>query len=96
MLQNQRVLARIGRKPQIHCEVDRVGSYLPRLETCVPPALYRWLFIRRMARQPLAIDGFTFRPVENLFELEQALRLVNESYARRGIATVCRAGMHSW
>ncbi|MEW5669778.1 GNAT family N-acetyltransferase [Pseudomonas putida] len=93
MLQNQSVLARLGRKPRVHSEHDQLSRRQPWLEACLPAALYRRLFIRRLARQPLAIEGFSFRPVQNLFELEQALRLVNESYARRGIATVCRAGM---
>ncbi len=77
----------------VHSEHDQLSRRQPWLEACLPAALYRRLFIRRLARQPLAIEGFSFRPVQNLFELEQALRLVNESYARRGIATVCRAGM---
>ncbi|MBK4995329.1 GNAT family N-acetyltransferase [Pseudomonas sp. S37] len=93
MLHNHSVLARIGRKPRVHSERDRVSRGQPWLEACLPAALYRRLFIRRLARQPLAIDGFSFRPVQALHELEQALRLVNDSYARRGIATVCRAGM---
>ncbi|MBI6919178.1 GNAT family N-acetyltransferase [Pseudomonas monteilii] len=93
MLQNQSVLARIGRKPHVHSERDQVRRRQAWLEACLPAALYRRLFIRRLSSHPLAIEGFSFRPVQNLYELEQALRLVNDSYARRGIATVCRAGM---
>ncbi|WP_339529804.1 GNAT family N-acetyltransferase [Pseudomonas mucidolens] len=93
MLHSQRVLTNFGRKPRIHSGVDVIRHSMASLERYIPPALYRRLFIKRIARHSLAIEGFEFRPVDSLFELEQALRLVNESYARRGISTVCRAGM---
>lgn len=62
MLQNQSVLARLGRKPRVHSEHDQPSRRQPWLEACLPAALYRRLFIRRLARQPLAIEGFSFRP----------------------------------
>ncbi|USW93490.1 hypothetical protein NHF39_18535 [Pseudomonas proteolytica] len=93
MLHSQRVMTNFGRKPRIHSGVDVIRHSMVSLERYIPPTLYRRLFIKRIARHPLAIEGFEFRPVQSLFELEEALRLVNDSYARRGISTVCRAGM---
>ncbi|MBN0975849.1 MULTISPECIES: GNAT family N-acetyltransferase [Pseudomonas] len=93
MLHSQRVMTNFGRKPRIHSGVDVIRHSVVSLERYIPPTLYRRLFIKRIARHPLAIEGFEFRPVQSLFELEEALRLVNDSYARRGISTVCRAGM---
>ncbi|MCO7569082.1 GNAT family N-acetyltransferase [Pseudomonas chlororaphis] len=93
MLQSQKVMTNFGRKPRLHSGVDTLRHGLASLERYIPPPLYRHLFLTRIARAPLAIEGFEFRPVQSLFELEEALRLVNESYARRGISTVCRAGM---
>lgn len=93
MLHSQRVMTNFGRKPRIHSGVDVIRHSMVSLERYIPPTLYRRLFIKRIARHSLAIEGFEFRPVQSLFELEEALRLVNDSYARRGISTVCRAGM---
>ncbi len=62
MLQNQSVLARLGRKPRVQSEHDQLSRRQPWLEACLPAALYRRPFIRRLARQPVAIEGFSFRP----------------------------------
>ena len=60
MLQNQSVLARLGRKPRVQSEHDQSSRCQPWLEACLPASLYRRLFIRRLARQPVAIEGFSF------------------------------------
>lgn len=62
MLQNQSLLARFGRKPRVQSEHDQSSRCQPWLEACLPASLYRRLFIRRLARQPVAIEGFSFRP----------------------------------
>lgn len=62
MLQNQSLLARLGRKPRVHSEHDQSSRRQPWLAARLPGSLYRRLFIRRLARQPVAIEGFSFRP----------------------------------
>jgi len=62
MLQNQSLLARFGRKPRVQSEHEQSSRCQPWLEACLPASLYRRLFIRRLARQPVAIEGFSFRP----------------------------------
>ena len=58
MLHSQRVMTNFGRKPRIHSGVDVIRHSMVSLERYIPPTLYRRLFIKRIARHSLAIEGF--------------------------------------
>ena len=74
MLHSQRVMTNFGRKPRIHSGVDVIRHSMVSLERYIPPALYRRLFIQRIARHPLAIEGRVTAVTRQLITVEADFR----------------------